>query len=218
MCRNANMNNKIKAIIFDLGQVLIDLTPPCCMAAFGKLGATGIEKKLASEELTEFLAGFELGNVSINEFCGKMRNFVRPETTNRQIIDAWNSFLGEIPDYKLDTLLELRKEYEVYLLSNTNIAHWEYTCDNYFNVYKGHQLNDFFDKAYTSCELHLMKPDPVIYHTVLNDIGLKPGEVFFLDDRQDNCQSARAIGMNVYNVTPGEDWRHAIESIKEAPI
>ncbi len=202
------MDKNIKAVIFDLGQVLIDLTPPRCMEAFAKLGALNIERELEEIDTQKFMLQFENGDVSVSQFCDKMNTLLPQPVEDNLIIDAWNSFLGEIPSYKLDTILQLREQYKVYLLSNTNILHWEYTCDKYFNVYKGHNLNDFFDKAFTSYELHLLKPDKAIYRTVLNEIGLKPEEVFFLDDRADNCQSAREMGINTYQVTPGEDWRH----------
>jgi len=203
-----NISKNIKAVIFDLGQVLIDLTPSRCMESFEKLGATGIEKKLASPEIIQFLESFELGNVSVQEFCNKMKEYIDLPVTDEQVIGAWNTFLGKIPSYKLDTILELHKEYKVYLLSNTSVLHWEYACDHYFNVYKGHRLSDFFDHAYTSFDLHLLKPDKAIYQTVLDETGMQPHEVFFLDDREDNCRSAREMGINVYQVTPGEDWRY----------
>lgn len=202
------MDNRVKAIIFDLGQVLIDLIPLNCMDYFTRLGATDIDKKLADKDFIRFLNDFELGNLSVKEFCAQMNSFLPLPVEENLIADAWNSFLGEIPSYKLDAILELKKKYKVYLLSNTSALHWEYARDIYFTGYKGHTLDDFFDHAYTSYELHLLKPDKAIYQAVLNEEGLQPEEVFFLDDRADNCQAAREMGINVYEVTPGEDWRH----------
>lgn len=205
------MNGDIKAIIFDLGQVLIDLTPGRSREAFIKLGATDVEKTISGKEFLRFMDEFELGNVSVQEFCDKMNALLPRPVPDSQITDAWNVFLGEIPSYKLDMILELRKEYKIYLLSNTSVLHWNYACDKYFNAYKGHKLDDFFDRAYTSFELHLLKPDKAIYQAVLDDTGMQPEEVFFLDDREDNCQSAREMGIHAYQVTPGEDWRYLFQ-------
>lgn len=205
------MNKNIKAIIFDLGQVLIDLTPARCMEAFAQLGANDIEQALNDKDIQQFLLQFENGDVSEQEFYDKMNSLLPQPADNALIAAAWNSFLGELPAYKLDAILELRKQYKVYLLSNTNVLHWEYARHKYFDRYKGLELRDFFDHAYTSYQMRLLKPDKAIYQSVLDDIGLKPQEVFFLDDRADNCRSAREMGINVYEVTPGEDWRHLFD-------
>jgi putative hydrolase of the HAD superfamily len=47
-----------------------------------------------------------------------------------------------------------------------------------------------------SCELRLAKPDPAIYHHVLNAIQTPAHEVLFLDDRQENILSAEAVGLH----------------------
>lgn len=59
------------------------------------------------------------------EFREVIRGKIGKPVTDAQIDDAWNSFLVSIPTFKLDLLLELRKKYVVYLLSNTNEIHWQ---------------------------------------------------------------------------------------------
>lgn len=201
------MEKNIKAVIFDLGQVLVDLQPEQCMDAFRALGAADIEQLLDEPDIQKLLDGFELGNVSINDFCNKLKPYLHAGVTDSQIIEAWNRMLGNIPSYKLDMILQLREHYRVFLLSNTNVLHWKYSRDTHF-TYKGHTVSDFFEKTYTSYDLHLMKPDKAIYRYVLNEINLQPGQVFFLDDRVDNCRSAADIGIQVYQALPREDWRH----------
>ena len=63
-----------------------------------------------------------------------------------------------IPTFKLDLLLELRKKYVVYLLSNTNEIHWQWSCLHAFR-YKAFRAEDFFEHIYLSYEMKMAKPD-----------------------------------------------------------
>jgi putative hydrolase of the HAD superfamily len=47
-----------------------------------------------------------------------------------------------------------------------------------------------------SCELRLAKPDPAIYHHVIDALQVRPEEALFLDDRQENILSAEAVGLH----------------------
>jgi putative hydrolase of the HAD superfamily len=46
-----------------------------------------------------------------------------------------------------------------------------------------------------SCYLRMAKPDPAIYHHVVDALGVRPEEALFLDDRQENILSAEAVGL-----------------------
>ena len=68
----------------------------------------------------DFFQKYEKGLITSAEFREVIRGKIGKPVTDAQIDDAWNSFLVSIPTFKLDLLLELRKKYVVYLLSNTN--------------------------------------------------------------------------------------------------
>ena len=126
--------------------------------------------------------------------------------TDEQIDAAWNSFLVDIPRFKLDMLLKLREKYVVYLLSNTNEIHWKWACEHAF-PYRGFRVEDYFEKMYLSYEMKMVKPAEEIFRGVLEDANLDPHETFFIDDSEANCQGAQALGISTYTVKPGEDWR-----------
>jgi putative hydrolase of the HAD superfamily len=52
-----------------------------------------------------------------------------------------------------------------------------------------------FDVLVWSFQLHLAKPDPAIYRHTLNELGVEPAEMLFLDDRIENIEAARALGI-----------------------
>ncbi|MEY9848497.1 putative hydrolase of the HAD superfamily [Streptacidiphilus sp. BW17] len=61
-----------------------------------------------------------------------------------------------------------------------------------------------FDVLRFSCDLHENKPHPYAYEATLTAMGVEPGErqhVLFIDDRLDNTQAARQLGMAVYHFT-----------------
>jgi len=53
-----------------------------------------------------------------------------------------------------------------------------------------------FDPVITSCSIGINKPDPGIYKHLLDKLSLKPHEVLFIDDREDNAEGARALGIS----------------------
>ena len=88
-----------------------------------------------------------------------------------------------IPTFKLDLLLELRKKYVVYLLSNTNEIHWQWSCLHAFR-YKAFRAEDFFEHIYLSYEMKMAKPDADIFQKVLDETGILPNETLFIDDSE----------------------------------
>ena len=171
----------IKNLIIDFGGVLIDLDRQRCLENFRKLGLPDVEVMLDLYHQQDFF----------------------------QIDDAWNSFLVGIPAFKLDLLLELRKKYVVYRLSNTNEIHWQWSCLHAFR-YKAFRAEDFFEHIYLSYEMKMAKPDADIFRKVLDETGILPNETLFIDDSEANCRTAEALGISTYTPKAHEDWRHAV--------
>ncbi|MBP3426539.1 MAG: HAD family phosphatase [Rikenellaceae bacterium] len=205
---------KVKNLLFDLGGVLVDLWLDKCLKAFHELGFAGIDDELLNPYHTDGMFGdSELGLVSEAE----LRDYVRrqagnPDITDKQIDDAYYEFIGEIPEYKLQMLAELKQKYNIYMLSNTSsfvyprIARQEFTK-------LGATVEDYFDGIYLSYEMHLAKPDPKVFEHILKDAGIKAEETLFFDDSQVNLDAAAALGFQTYLVDVQEDFRHVFEEM-----
>lgn len=205
------MKDNIKNIVIDLGVVLLNLAPARCFDKFRKLGITNIEKLVDAKYKYGLFLELEKGLVSPAEFRDGLREITgKKELTDKQIDAAWNSFLLDIPASKLDLLLNLRQNYMVYLLSNTNAIHWQWVCENDF-TYKGFRAEDFFEKMYLSFEMHQVKPDVEIFQMLLADSGIDPKETFFIDDAEENCRMAESLGIATYMPKAEEDWSHLFE-------
>ena len=199
----------IKNIIFDWGGVLIHLDKRRCTEAFRQLGVE------VSDELTNpygqraDLMDFERGLMTVAEFHDTVRRVYGSQLTDEQIDYAWNALLAGIPTYKLDTLLELKKHYRLFLLSNTNAVHWEEGRKQF--DYRGHKAEDFFDQIFLSNEIHELKPSPEAFRRVAEMAGIKPEETLFVDDLEASCKSAEALGFHTYCPVANTDWRSELK-------
>lgn len=195
----------IKNLLVDFGGVLINLDRQRCIDNFRKLGLPDIEKQLGLYAQNGLFMQHEKGEISSAGFREEIRKQIGRPLTDGQIDAAWNSFLLDIPTYKLDLLLKLREKYVVYLLSNTNEIHWSWACENVF-PYRGFRVEDYFEKIYLSYQMKMVKPDAEIFRAVLEDANIEPNETFFIDDSPANCETARLLGISTYTPQPGEDW------------
>ena len=189
----------IKNLIVDFGGVLIDLDRQRCLQ--------DVEHTLDIYHQQDFFQQYEKGLISSAGFRNVIREKIGRDVADARIDAAWNSFLVSIPTYKLDLLLALRKDYVVYLLSNTNEIHWEWSCEHAF-PYKAFRVEDYFEHIFLSYEMKMAKPDEEIFRKVLDDAGLDPKETFFIDDSETNCLTARSLGISTYTPKAGEDWGH----------
>ncbi len=200
----------IKNLLIDFGGVLINLDRPRCIENFKTLGLPNVDELLNIYHQQGIFMQQEKGLITPVEFRNSIREMMGKVVTDRQIDAAWNSFLVDIPTYKLDLLLKLREKYVVYLLSNTNEIHWKWACKNAF-PYRGFRVEDYFEKIYLSFEMKMVKPDPEIFSAVLKDADIDPKETFFIDDSESNCRVAETLGISTYTPKEGEDWSHLFQ-------
>ncbi len=189
--------NNFSNIIFDFGGVLININPEMVVNQFKALGLKNTN--MISEEYKKngLFDKLEKGSISPQEFRDEIRKHLPQNVTDKQIDDAWNAMLLDLPYERLELLKQLRKNHKIYLLSNTNIIHWEcytkYVLDTY-----GEELHSFFDNDYYSHNMNLRKPDKTIYTTVLEKEQLDPAETLFIDDMLQNVEAARSVGMHAH--------------------
>ena len=206
------MKSTIKNLLIDFGGVLINLDKERCVNNFHALNMGVMAGMLDSYRQKGLFLEHEQGKISSDEFRQRIRSYATTPVTDEQIDAAWNSFLVDIPHAKLDLLLELRKHYRVYLLSNTNEIHWEWAKEHAF-AYGNYRVDDYFERLYLSFQMGTAKPDPEIFKMVMRDADLKPEETFFIDDSAANCEVARALGIECYAPEAHEDWSHLFKEV-----
>lgn len=185
---------KIKTIIFDFGDVFINLDKLGAMQnALNLFQLTALDSDMIkTNEL------YEVGKISTSEFVEFYKtNFSNIDET--QLIDVWNSILKDFPIHRLEFLQNLaqQKKYKLILLSNTNHLHIDSVKATvpFFEDFK-----KCFDVFYLSQEIHFRKPNNDIFEFVLAENNLIANECLFVDDTKDNTDTASAMGFHVWNI------------------
>ena len=115
-----------------------------------------------------------------------------------------------MPDYTLDMLLQLKKRYQIFLLSNTNGIIMDYVRQHIFNR-QGRSMEHYFDRMFLSYQMGMVKPNPAIFEQVVAETGILPSETLFLDDSSKNTETAEKLGFRTFVVTQGEDFRYIFD-------
>jgi putative hydrolase of the HAD superfamily len=188
----------INAIIFDFGDIFINLDKPATISGLQKLGM-----KEWNNELDQLNLSFEVGAISSEDFIGGFQKQL-PNASKEDILKAWNAVLADFPFYRLEFLQGLSKKYRLFLLSNTDSIHI-----NTFEEKSGISFyKDFyacFEKVYFSFDIGMRKPDPKIYQFVLEQNNLVAENTLFVDDKTENTDSAAALGIKVWNLQIGKE-------------
>ena len=188
----------IKTIIFDFGDIFINLNKQKEIDEFKKLGLDG-----PNEELIQLNDAFERGKITELEFIQGFQKYI-PNADIHDIRKAWNSIIGEFPLYRLEFLQKLATKYRLFLLTNTDAMHisrFEHMAGISF-------FSDFyqcFEKVYYSYEMGMRKPQPEIFKYILNKHDLSPKRTLFVDDKKENTDTAASLGINVWNLQVGEE-------------
>ena len=199
-------------IILDLGGVLMHHNMPECLARFERLlGKEQMEQVLglqsnAEGTLDSLVDKYEKGDISTDEFVGTILAHSREDAIREEVVVAWNSMHGGIPEDRLQLIRQWADAgHHLYMLSNNNDLHWHHVFSHY-------DLS-MFRHCYASHLLHLAKPDPRIYQTVDQAIRKQEENLsgtsrlcrgqfnqpfYFVDDLEANRLPAEQLGWQTF--------------------
>lgn len=195
---------KCKAIIFDLGAVILNINYQNTIDEFTKLGVNNAATFYSKKVQTNLFNQIETGMISSNEFLKALQKETKNANIN-QVEKAWNAMLLDLPEERIQLIEKLKKNnYSIYLLSNTNAIHID-AIKKQLGKRKWLAFCKLFDKMYLSHELGLRKPDVKIFEYILNEQKLKAEEVFFIDDSPQHIASAKKIGIHCHHLLDDEN-------------
>lgn len=196
--------DSIKHIVFDLGGVIINLSIQRTIDALTHLTNQSPSFITQAYLNQSFFFAYERGEISSMEFRNQIRSLFAIDVTDDDIDQAWNAMILDLPVERLRMLQNLRKEYSISLLSNTNTIHLDYVNEVALRGVSN-ELDYYFDKAYYSHRVGMRKPDAVIYEYVISDSGFEPHETLFLDDNKDNVRAASQLGIHTQLINDPEE-------------
>lgn len=193
----------IKNIIFDLGGVIYDIDYHKTIDAFTSLGIDQAEVLYSQAKQTDLFDAYEVGDINSEAFIQELKSKLNKDLSDVDIIKAWNALLIGLPKHRLNFLLEVKSQYNSYLLSNTNALHIE-QINKELGDLKIEGLNPFFHEVFLSYELGMRKPHKETFEEVVNRLGLNPEETLFIDDSAQHLIGAEAAGLRTFHHTEGD--------------
>jgi len=193
---------KIQNIIFDYGNVIFAIDFRIAQKALTELGIADIEDFFGHKGHNNLFDDLETGTITPAQFREGIRLHANnPSLTDEQIDAAWNSLLIGIAPETIETLLEAKKHYRTFLLSNTNQIHFDYFTGYLKKEFQVDNNDHLFEKTYYSHEMLLRKPNVEIFEQVLRENNLNPIETLFIDDSPQHLVGAKQAGMQTLLMT-----------------
>lgn len=180
--------NNIEVILFDLGNVLVDLG--------GKDDFTQI---FSGAELTEVelwekwlrsvtVKAFDSGKIDLPSFVRQLLDETGLMVEKKAFTERFIAWPKGLFQGALELVARIPPHYHLAVLSNTNDAHWGRLMDEM-------GLAGVFHSYFASHQMGLVKPDKDVYEHVINALGVEPSKILFMDDNWINVETARASGM-----------------------
>jgi 2-haloacid dehalogenase len=188
----------IEAVIFDIGNVLIELHPE-----------RYYDRVIGEERRRRLFAEVDLH--AMNDRVDRGEDFTatiygmadaHPEWRDeiRQWHDNWIELASPVIEPSIALLRALRaRGVPVFALTNFGVGSFAYARTQY-------PFLDEFDRSYVSGHMGVIKPDPRIYEMVEEDCGIAPGRLLFADDRPDNIDMAASRGWQTHLFEGPEGW------------
>lgn len=188
----------IDTIIFDFGDIFINLDKQATVDGLRNLGLSAW-----NDDLDRLNISFEKGEISRENFLLGIQKHI-PNTSIDEILAAWNAVLLDFPLYRLEFLQLLSQKYKLYLLSNTDSIHIEHFEQRDGATFFG-DFYQCFEQVYFSYEIGMRKPDAETYLSILKRHELSPKRTLFVDDKKENTDAAKALGIHVWNLQVGQE-------------
>jgi len=184
---------EIRAIFFDLGNVIVKVNPEVLVEGFQKCGKIVPERVINYFMDSDNVNKYMEGKISSSQFFSKTRRFFKLDIKYREFYHLWNKVLEPYPEME-EIIRTFKKDYpdiKMILVSNTNEVHYDFVREKY-------KILDLLDGHITSHEEGVQKPDPEIFVRALKLADTLPKETFYTDDREDLISAARTMGIRAF--------------------
>ena len=187
-----------RAVIFDIGRVIIRVDLSRSMGALGKRDGLTHMQVLRELEADPRWLDWQEGRMTPRDWHAHLSKKLRFSYGFEEFCAIWNGVLDPAPILP-DLLFErLATKCRLALLSNTDPIHVAHIEASYPFVHH-------FPARVYSCRVGLSKPSPAIYHHALREVGAIPDEAIFIDDLLENVLGAASLGINAFHFTSADE-------------
>lgn len=187
---------EIKNIIFDFGGVLMDWDPRYFFRDYFK-DDEKMEYFLQNIAQSEWNEEQDRGRSLAEGTEIQVKKFPEWEKELRAYYDNWTVMLKSDIPKNVEILRRLgNTDYQLFGLTNWSEETFPYALENYdfFQIFNG--------KIVVSGTEKMIKPDPKIWHVLLERYHLNAAESIFIDDNPKNIEMAKILGFTTIQVTP----------------
>ncbi len=198
-------NKEFEALIFDFGAVIINIDYNLTKSVFEQYGIENFDLLFSKAKQNNLFDNFEKGLISNDKFRTELRKITQINISDFKIDRAWNSMVLDLPKERLKLLEKLKRDFPLFLLSNTNRIHEKAFTTYIERIYGWNNFSNLFQKIYFSHHIHMRKPDSEIFELLLNENNLRPEHTLFIDDSPQHIEGAQKVGLVTIHKTDNLD-------------
>jgi HAD superfamily hydrolase (TIGR01509 family) len=179
---------KYRAVIFDIGRVLIRVNVPRAMDGLASGISLSPQEVWSAIEKDPHFMDWQEGRISPRDWHLNLNKRLGTRFSFEQFSEIWNRALDPDPIQEDSFLETLSKNYRLGLLSNTDPLHMAH-AEGSFSFFR------FFPNRIYSFRVGASKPDPLIYREALRACKVRAEEAVYIDDIAAYAEAARQLGM-----------------------
>lgn len=196
-----------KALIFDLGKVVFDLSFDRVFQSWASTSGRQADEIKAKFEFDDVFDRFEKDELAPEEFRALLSKRLGLTLTDQEFDAGWCALYLDTYHGIDDLLASLAQRYQLVALTNTNSIHSPVWQAKYASTL-GH-----FRRVFSSHELKARKPDAAAYQLVLDYLQVPPQQAVFLDDNANNIAGADRLGLQTILVTSYEQMTAELQAL-----
>lgn len=194
----------VRTVLFDLGNVLVNIDS---RAFWIGLGFSQPEERAPfTDGYTSLTRQYETGYMGTDDYLNGLRLVFNNKFSIGRLQRAFSSIIGEPVAGVSAIVSRLSRTRQTALVSNTNEIHYK-LGQTKLEVLK------VLQKHYLSYELQAMKPESGFYEAIIQDQGITPSELLFIDDLAENVQAAKVAGMQAIHFKSSQQLETALQSL-----
>lgn len=180
---------KIRAIIFDIGRVLVRLDIAGAMGGLAGRIALSPQETWTAIEHDPSWRDWQEGRMSARDWQLHISRRLGVDISFEEFSEIWNRVLDVTPLVDSSLLENLSKHYRLAVLSNTDPIHVA-ELEKKFDFFK------FFPQRIYSCVVGASKPSPIIFREALKACKVSADNALYIDDIPAYVEAARQLGMD----------------------
>jgi|GEM_PF-130204 len=182
-------NNNIKAIIFDVGRVLVNVDlDTVTNKLFSDIDGDTPDEVFKAIITNPLMKKYMKGLISPEQFYQGLSNLYALNISYETFTEIWTSLFSPMPGMA-DLLKQIDRSLQLGLLSDTDPLHWTYLTKSFPHISQ-------FKNMTLSFKVGIVKPNPKIYLLAAASVKTPPESCLFIDDMQRNIDGANSVGMH----------------------